>query len=122
MLSYKKSKSLQERIEESHKIISKHMEYIPVIIESSDSEIIKNLKKRKFLCPKIVTSSYLICSIRSHLKIDSSKALFLFYNDILISGNQMMGELYENYKIKNNITNKDDLFFYITLRCENTFG
>ena len=122
MLSYKNSKSLKQRIDESHKIISKHTDYIPVIIESSDKEIIKNLKKRKFLCPKFVTSSYLICSIRKHLKIDSSKALFLFYNDVLISGNQMVGELYDNYKNKNNITAKDDLFFYITIRAENTFG
>jgi len=122
MMSYKNSKSLEQRIEESNKIISRHPNYIPVIIESSDPEIIKNLKKRKFLCPKDVSSSYLICSIRNNLKLESSKALFLFYNNVLVSGQQIMGDLYEHYKIKNNITVNDDLFFYVTLTCENTFG
>jgi len=122
MMSYKNSKSLEQRIEESNKIISRHPNYIPVIIESSDSEIIKSLKKRKFLCPKEVSSSYLMCSIRNNLKLESSKALFLFYNNVLVSGQQIMGDLYEHYKIKNNITVNDDLFFYVTLTCENTFG
>ena len=122
MLSYKNSKSLEQRIDESHKIIARHPDYIPVIIESSDEEILKNLTKRKFLCPKDVSCSYLICCIRKNLKLDSSKALFLFYNNVLISGHQMMGEMYEKYKIKNNIKGKDDLFFYINLTCENTFG
>jgi GABA(A) receptor-associated protein len=122
MMSYKNSKSLEQRIEESNKIISRHPNYIPVIIESSDPEIIKSLKKRKFLCPKEVSSSYLMCSIRNNLKLESSKALFLFYNNVLVSGQQIMGDLYEHYKIKNNITVNDDLFFYVTLTCENTFG
>jgi hypothetical protein len=122
MMSYKNSKSLEQRIEESNRIISRHPNYIPVIIESSDPEIIKSLKKRKFLCPKEVSSSYLMCSIRNNIKLENSKALFMFYNNILISGQQIMGQLYEEYKIKKNITNNDDLFFYITLTCENTFG
>lgn len=122
MMSYKNSKSLEQRIEESNKIVSRHPNYIPVIIESSDPEIIKSLKKRKFLCPKEVSSSYLMCSIRNNLKLESSKALFLFYNNVLVSGQQIMGDLYEHYKIKNNITVNDDLFFYVTLTCENTFG
>ena len=121
-MSYKNSKSLEQRIEESNRIISRHPNYIPVIIESSDPEIIKSLKKRKFLCPKEVSSSYLMCSIRNNIKLENSKALFMFYNNILISGQQIMGQLYEEYKIKKNITNNDDLFFYITLTCENTFG
>jgi len=122
MMSYKNSKSLEQRIEESNRIVSRHPNYIPVIIESSDNEIIKSLKKRKFLCPKEVSSAYLMCSIRNNLKIESSKALFLFYNGVLVSGNQIMGELYEHYKNKIKITTNDDLFFYITLSCENTFG
>ena len=122
MMSYKNLKSLEQRIEETNRILSRHPNYIPVIIESSDPEIIKSLKKRKFLCPKEVSSSYLMCSVRNNLKLDNSKALFMFYNNILISGQQIMGQLYEEYKIKKNITNNDDLFFYITLTCENTFG
>ena len=124
-MSYKILKSLEQRIEESNKIVSKHPDYIPVIIESSDKEIIKTLKKIKFLCPRDVSSSYLMCSVRKHLKLDSSKALFLFSNNILISGQQIMGEIYDEYKIKNklnvNSSNKDQ-FFYILLTCENTFG
>ena len=122
MMSYKNSKSLEQRIEESNRIVSRHPNYIPVIIESSDAEIIKSLKKRKFLCPKEVSCSYLMCSIRNNLKLESSKAIFLFCNNVLVSGQQIIGELYDDYKIKNNISNNGDLFFYITITCENTFG
>ena len=122
MISYKNSKSLDNRIEESNKIISKHPGYIPVIIESTNTEIINTIKKRKFLCPGEVSSSYLMCSIRKNIKLDSSKALFMFSDNSLISGQQIMGEVYKNYKIKHNITRYDDNFLYITLTCENTFG
>lgn len=122
MLSYKNSKTLQQRIDESRKILAKHVEYIPVIIESSDKEIINSLKKRKFLCPRNVSSSYLMCSIRSHITLKSSKALFIFCDNKLIAGHQMMGQIYDDYINKNKLTNKDDLFLYITLTCENTFG
>ena len=56
------------------------------------------------------------------MKLDPSKALFIFCDNTLLSGSQMINEVYKNYKYKNNIGARNDNFLYITIEEENTFG
>ena len=120
--SFKKDFTLAQRISESTRILAKYPDRIPIIIEYNDAELLKIIKKRKFLVPHDVSVSYLIHIIRNKIKIDSSKAIFMFYENILLNSTSMIGELYEKYKKNNKEYIKGDKFFYITLSYENTFG
>ena len=80
------------------------------------------LKKNKFLVPYDLTVSYLLVTIRKQIKLDSSSALFMFCDSVLLSGTQTLAEIYKNYKFNNNIRSIDDNFLYITIEEENTFG
>ena len=122
-LSLKKSTDdLSKKISESIRICSKFPDRIPVIILTKNSRLEKMLKKNKFLVPYDLTVSYLLVTIRKQIKLDSSSALFMFCDSVLLSGTQTLAEIYKNYKFNNNIRSIDDNFLYITIEEENTFG
>lgn len=121
MTSYKDTIPLKKRIDDSIKLISKYPSYVPIVIECDD-EVAKLIKKRKYLIDKDVQVSYLLQAIRGKMTVDKHKAFFLFYNDVMISTTELIGVLYEKYKMVNKITRNDDQIFYITLKLENTFG
>jgi hypothetical protein len=122
MISYRKTKTLDERITESNKILAKYPFSIPVIVETNDPIIKKNIKKYKFLVPHNVNATHLIYSIRRQFDLSSNKAIFLYCDNILISGITMMAEIYEKYKERNQNSKDYDKFLYITISTENTFG
>ena len=122
MISYKKTKSFAERINESTKILAKYPFSIPVIVETNDMIIRKNIKKYKFLVPESVTASHLIFSIRRQFEFESNKAIFLYCDNMLLSGTSLLSEIYENYKERNCKLKDFDKFLYITVSTENTFG
>ena len=122
MISYKKTKSFTERINESTKILAKYPFSIPVIVETNDMIIRKNIKKYKFLVPESVTASHLIFSIRRQFEFESNKAIFLYCDNMLLSGTSLLSEIYENYKERNCKLKDFDKFLYITVSTENTFG
>jgi GABA(A) receptor-associated protein len=118
----KKSTDLSFRVEESNRILSKFPDRIPVIVITNNSKLEKMLRKNKFLVPYDLSVSSLLANIRSQMKLDPSKALFIFCDNTLLSGSQMINEVYKNYKYKNNIGAGRDNFLYITIEEENTFG
>lgn len=118
----KKSTDLSFRVEESNRILSKFPDRIPVIVITNNSKLEKMLRKNKFLVPYDLSVSSLLANIRSQMKLDPSKALFIFCDNTLLSGSQMINEVYKNYKYKNNIGARNDNFLYITIEEENTFG
>ena len=118
----KKSTDLSFRVEESNRILSKFPDRIPVIVITNNSKLEKMLRKNKFLVPYDLSVSSLLENIRSQMKLDPSKALFIFCDNTLLSGSQMINEVYKNYKYKNNIGARNDNFLYITIEEENTFG
>jgi hypothetical protein len=122
-VSYLNSVPLSERISESNRILSKFPNSIPVIIESKDEELLKKLKKNKYLVPSNVSASYLLSAVRKHLQLDSSKSIFMYCGSNIICGSEMIDSLYEDYKNKKKLhdTNSEK-FFYVYISCENTFG
>ena len=122
MISYKKTKSFTERINESTKILAKYPFSIPVIVDTNDMIIIKNIKKNKFLVHESITASHLIFSIRKQFEFESNKAIFLYCDNMLLSGTSLLSEIYENYKERNCKLKDFDKFLYITVSTENTFG
>jgi GABA(A) receptor-associated protein len=119
-MSFKQTIPLNERISESKRITEKFPNKIPVIAESKDKNLV--LKQNKFLVPYDVTVSYLISFIRNRLTLKSSDAIFLFCDNKLLSGSNLLSSVYEEYKISNKITKNSDQFLYIYINKENTFG
>jgi GABA(A) receptor-associated protein len=121
-MSIQTNKKSKEQISESLRIINKFPNRIPVIVESNDFSLNKILNKNKFLVPYDTTVSYFLVIIRKQMNLDSSTALFLFCDNILISGGEYIHKIYNNYKQKNNIKKNDNQFLYIQISKENTFG
>ena len=110
----------EKRCADYQRICAKYPSYIPIIVNCLDKGV--KLKKNKYLVPKELECYKLVFSIRSQLVLDPSQAIFLFVDDVLFDNASIIGDIYEQYKIKNKIKNSDDLYMYITLTTENTFG
>ncbi len=121
---YRSEKKLSERVSESNRILARYPNYIPVIVETSEKEIAKNLTKNKYLVPYDVSVSHLMINIRKNLKVDSKKAIFIFCNNMLVNGTESMNVLYERYRnsLKKNDPENADKFMYVVVNYENTFG
>jgi GABA(A) receptor-associated protein len=122
LLALKNENDLTKRISESNRIISKFPDRIPVIIITRNPNLEKMLKKNKFLVPYDLSVSYLLANIRSVIKLDPSKALFLFCDNNLLSGSQSLHEIYKNYRYKHGTGSSKDNFLYISIEEETTFG
>ena len=121
-MSYKDSVELSDRIEKSTRLISKYPDYVPVIVESSDIDLLNSLKKKKYLVPIDSKVSHLMQTIRQKITLDKGKALFIFIDNKIVCPGDLIGDLYDSYKRDNKIRYDSDNFFYIYLQCENTFG
>ncbi len=121
---YRTEKKLSERVSESNRILSRYPNYIPVIVETAEKEIAKNLTKNKYLVPQDVSVSHLMINIRKNLKTDSKKAVFIFCNNMLINGTEIMSVIYERYRnsLKKDDPENSDKFMYVSVSYENTFG
>ena len=115
MSNYKKSKSENERITESSKILEKYPDRVPIIVEKGLKSKIKDIDKNKFLVPGDMSFGQFMYVIRKRIKLDSTEALFVFVNNILCNNALNINEIYNKYKDK-------DGFLYITYTSENTFG
>ncbi len=118
----RKKIDLDKRIGESGRILCKFPDKIPVTVETYDKDLLKQMKKNKFLCPHDVSVSHFMYSIRRQLNLNASQALFLFCDNTLINGTDIMGKIYEDYKTRNNMKENSDKFLYVQISKENTFG
>jgi len=120
MNKYKKENSLQFRKEKSKYLLNKYPNKIPIVIQkSSRDKILPELSIVKCLVPPDLTLNHLLINIKSKYLIDlnPSVALYIFTeNNKIVSGNQYISSLYEDYK------NKEDNFLYLFYCSENTFG
>jgi GABA(A) receptor-associated protein len=114
-MGFKEEFSLEERCEESIKIMKKYPSRIPIIVEKCDKCNFKDIDKRKYLVPKDLNMNQFTFVIRKRIKLDSSQAIFLMINNILCPSNTTIGDIYESH-------HNEDGFLYITYASENTFG
>ena len=110
-------------INEYDKIRAKYPDKVPVIVVCAGT-LNSIIKKKKFLVPYDITASYLLSIIRNKTNLNSNEALFMFINNKMISGHQIIGDLYREYLENLDFKFKDtgDRFFYIKISKENTFG
>ncbi len=126
---YRNTYDVERRIQESRRIVTKHPHLVPVIVDF-DEGLIGKVSKRKFLISRDVSCMYLLTAFRKQIVDGNSSVsgLFMFSDDMLITPSKMMGELYDDYHVKkqykNSKNNKEleDLFLYVYITKENTFG
>jgi GABA(A) receptor-associated protein len=118
MSIYKQKYTLDQRREQSLRILSKYVYHIPVIVEKHrKSDDLPDIDKHKLLVPLDLNVSQFIYFIRKKIVLSPEKALFVFVEDsiILLSNSEPMLSIYEKHKSSCG-------FLYITYSCENTFG
>jgi hypothetical protein len=97
-------------------IRSKYYGFVPAIILPD-----KNIEicKRRFLLPETENFGFCVASIRKHIKVKPSEAIFFLIDNKIMDMRQNIGEFYSTYK-----QNKKpiDAFLYISIIKENTFG
>lgn len=120
MKKYRDEVPLEKRVNESTNIIRKYPGYVPVVIDYS-KELNDKIKKRKYLIPKDVCVSYFLYKVREKMiNLDSKISLFIFCDNVLLNPSQTIDNIYDDYMLKKN--RKDDLYLYLYLCVENTFG
>ena len=113
---YKQKYTLEERLVESNRILTKHVDRIPVILSKLSGANIPEIEERRYLIPSQYNVAQLIHIIRTRLNISEEKGIFIFVNGVVMPNpNEKMYELYSKEKDK-------DQFLYITYCYENTFG
>ena len=117
-LPFKEKYTLRERRAESKRILEKYPDRIPVIVQRSprSSEGIPEIDKSKYLVPQDLTIGQFIYVIRRRMKLESTKALYVFTEDGTIPPTaSLMSSIYNKYKGKCS-------FLYILYSGESTFG
>ena len=115
-MDFKNKYSFDERHNESIKIRQKYPDKIPIICQKNKNCIYSyELSKNKYLVPNDLTLGQFLIVIRRRIKINSNTALFLLINNKLFSSSEIISNIYEYEKDK-------DQFLYITYTSENTFG
>ena len=114
-MGFKEDYSLENRINESNKIMNKYQSRIPVIVEKSKDCPLNDIHKKKYLVPKDLKMSQFIYIIRKKINMKSSESIFLMTNHSLCPSNSFLIDIYEKNADK-------DGFLYITYTSENTFG
>ena len=109
-------KDVNERKQISEKLIKLYPDKIPIICEKDPRSLIEPIAKTKFLVnPQMNVSSFNEI-IRKKLNLEAKEGIFLLVKGKnVITGNQTMQEIYENYK-------DEDGFLYITYASESVWG
>lgn len=115
--SFKKNNSFEKRKIESGKIIEKHPNKIPVVINKySKCKDLEDLDKKKFLIPDSLVVGNITTIIKKRLNLSPEKSIFLYCDDNSICPtSSTMSTVYKQSK-------NEDGFLYLYYVGENTFG
>jgi GABA(A) receptor-associated protein len=105
----------EKRRNDAKRIMEKYNDRIPVIVNLGKNTDLPPLDKSKYLVPKDLTFGQLLYVIRTRMKLNPSKALFIFIKNRIPPTSAKIIEIYEEYK-------ELDGFLYCTVNGENTFG
>ena len=114
---FKKRVTLEERKNESSRILQKYPDRIPVIVErSSTCKNIDEIDRQKYLVPCDLTMGQFVFIIRKRIKLDASQGLYFYVNkNSLMASSDIISNVYHNHK-------DEDGFLYIEYAGESTFG
>lgn len=105
---------IESRIQTSKKFLKKFPNRIPVLVKPGNG-VTPAIDNYKYLVPANLKVSEFVHIIRERVKLNSTKAMFLFVNNTLPPNSSTMREIYEQHA-------DQDGFLYVTYSLENTFG
>lgn len=114
-MTFKVDHPIENRKNESTKILFKYPNRIPIIVEKSNNCDLPDISKKKYLVPTEMTMSQFLYVVRKRIELEPSKSLFIMVNDHLVPSAKSLGVIYEDDK-------DDDGFLYMVYSAENTFG
>ena len=98
-------------IKDVSKLLIKYPNKIPIILQSK----IGDINNKRILVNKSYTIGAFLIIIRKLISINSSQAIFIMCDNILLSSSATLEDIYNEYK-------KDDNLLYLDVSLENTFG
>lgn len=110
-----KKQSLEKRLEMSSNVLKKYPDRCTIIVGKKDGDDLKELDKKKYICPLDINLAQFTYAIRKKLTLKPEKSLFFFINNKIYQGNTMMSEIYRENK-------ESDGFLYVIYCLESTFG
>ena len=114
---YKLDHSLEERQNESSRILSTYQNRLPIICEKEPNLDIPPIQKTKYLVPSDMTANQFQFLIRRNINLNQNSALYLITDKgITLTLSQTMMEVYNNNK------DKQDNFLYLYYASELTWG
>ena len=114
---FKSDHSLEERQNESSRILREYRNRLPIICEKAPNSDLPSLKKSKYLVPTDMTVSQFQFLIRRNLDLNEMSALYLITSkEKTLTGNQTIMEAYNINK------DKQDNFLYLYYATELTWG
>ena len=107
----------ERRYNESHFILKKYPDRVPVICEKGFycNKQCPTIDKIKFLVPYDLTVSQFLYVIRRRLRVSPEMVIFLCHGNHFMKNNQTFYELYSEHK-------NADGYFYCFYLTENVFG
>lgn len=117
MSSFTHRFSFAKRKLESHRVLTKYSDRIPVICEKAPGQppTLPQIDKEKYLVPTDLTIGQFMYVIRKRLHLPAEQALFFLIGGEIPSQSELMTSQYDKKQ------NKDG-FLYIQYLSENTFG
>lgn len=115
-----RARSVEARTDEALKVLRKHPDRIPVIVNIQPSLLRDgchdmSIPKFKYLVPDHITVGQMLVYFRKHIQLESTTAVFMFINGTLPPVSKGIREIYEE--------NRDnDGFLYVSLLKETCFG
>lgn len=111
-----KLKSFEQRKKERNEILDKYPDRVCIYIEKQEScDTLPNLDKNKYLVPNSISIGQFIYVIRKRISLSKEHSIFLFANNVILSGTARMIEINDQYQ-------SNDGFLYIKYAGENCFG
>jgi GABA(A) receptor-associated protein len=115
MKTFKGSNTVEDRTNESSKIIAKYPQRIPIIVEKAKGCRLKDIQKNKYLAPRDMAMCQFVFTVRKKIELQPSEAIFLMVDGHLVQSSILLAEVYEKHK-------DEDGFLYMIYTSENTFG
>lgn len=112
---FKERFTFEERCQESHRVLMKYNDRVPLICEKLKSSNMEKIDKEKYLVPNDLTAGQFIYVIRKRLRLPAEKAIFIFMGGTMPVISSSLADLYDKYKDR-------DGFLYVTYSEENVFG
>ena len=97
-------------------IMAKYPGYVPAIIKCDFSI---EMTKKRFLLPKDQCWSYALASIRRHIVLKPSEAVFFMIDGVMLKSSDNIGNFYSQFVANRRL---EDRFLVIDVFKENTFG